>query len=222
MRSHLKTIFAVIVMLVCCAGLFLIYSQIINIQSYPDPEAGNSGKPCTSNEEWHARADQIGFWSGGILVNETMTDAEIFSLLESYNIPNPERTRTYPAHAFGYYILFNRTDEHTFTESYPFSDPAPKIAFSSPMYEFIAPARKEVNGKIAAPVFLFFGSDQERADLFTTISNCNITLIRTRVVQIGDIELPLSKDERARRLQELNADPDVLFAFKEYLQGDIC
>jgi len=42
-----------------------------------------TGKPCVSTEEWHNKADQIGFWADGVLVSSLIPDDEILQVLTS-------------------------------------------------------------------------------------------------------------------------------------------
>lgn len=234
MKYPLKTVMAVLLILVCITGLVFFIASMKDILPYPNQkperttkttpaELSGSGKPCRSVEEWHSAAEKKGAWAGGILVNQSMTDSEIFSLLLPYNLTNPERIRIYSPHAFGYYILINasRNDSLPDTNLF-FPDKTPGIGFSSPMHAFIEPARKEVNEETAVPVILYFGSDNEEIDLMNTIVRHNISLHKTRVVDLGDWEQSSVQADRVRRLQELNHNLDVLFAFREYLQEDIC
>ena len=158
-----------IIFLVSIAGI--LYSGNNDTTSAPtlnitapavDTPAIFFGKPCKSVDEWHLAAEKKGAWAGGILVNQSMTDSEIFSLLLPYNLTNPERTRIYSPHAFGYYILMNESLDNSLSNAdLFFINKTPGIGFSSPMYAFIEPASKDVNGQKAVPVILYFGSDNE-------------------------------------------------------------
>jgi len=185
-------------------------------------DGSTTGKPCKSAEEYHAAAEKTGSWMGGILVSESMTDSEIHSLLEQHNLPNPEKTRIFNARHIGYYVLLDESQRDSNLISDLMLDKTPGIRLSSTMYTFIEPVNKSVNGKTAVPVFLVFGSDRDEQKLMEDIISRNISLHTARIVQLGDIEPPLERELREKHLINLNNNPDVLFAFKEYLQADIC
>lgn len=191
-----------------------------NITQVVDTPAIVFGKSCGSVEEWHAAAEKKGAWAGGILVSPSMTDAEIISLLAPYNLTNPDRFRVYRPHAFGYYVVLNTSQDNSLPGD-QFFNKIPGIEFPSSMYSFLEPMRMETNGTTAVPVMLYFGSDNEKTDLINDIVRHNVSLHKTRIVYLGDVDQS-GREERESRLQELNRNPEVLFAFKEYLQEDVC
>jgi len=149
-----------LILLICITGVVLFMAPIKLVQTdatcYPNnltptPHEGISSCRETSyksTDEWHEKSDQAGYWVGGILVNESMSNDEIFILLTRYNVSHPENVHTYSSHAFGYYILINKTENATLPDSFPLYETSPGIGFSSPMHEFIEPARKEINTKM--------------------------------------------------------------------------
>lgn len=192
-----------------------------NTTQVADTPAIAFGKSCGSVEEWHAAAEKKGAWAGGILVSQSMTDAEILSLLAPYNLMNHERIRIYRPHAFGYYVVLNASQDNTLSDTNPFFNETPGIGFPASMYSVLEPVKKRTNGTTAVPVMLYFGSDDEKTALINEIARHNVSLYGTRIVYLGDVDQS-GREERESRLQDLNRNPEVLFAFKEYLQDDMC
>jgi hypothetical protein len=225
-----KTGMILLILLICITGVVLFIAPIKPVQMdathhpnnlTPTPHEGISS--CReisykSTDEWQEKSDQSGYWIGGILVNESMSDDELFTLLTRYNVSHPENVHTYSSHAFGYYILINKTENATLPDSFLLYETSPGIGFSSPMYEFIEPSRKDVNGKISIPVILLFGSEKAKSDLYSKIVHYNISLHKTKIVYPVGLEPPRAKEERENLLRELNLDPNVLFTFKSYLE----
>ncbi|MFA5267573.1 MAG: hypothetical protein WC379_06340 [Methanoregula sp.] len=95
------------------------------------------------------------------------------------------------------------------------------MSFSSPLYTFYSPGIKNRDGKIEMPVFLYGSKKMNETMVFENLISRNIPIRKTKVVHAGFLpSLDVSGKEKVFR--ELNNDPDVLFAFKEYLEGDIC
>jgi hypothetical protein len=215
----------VVLLLMTCPGENAVPDPGFLPAETPVP-ANNSlsftGRPCTSAEEYRAASERTGSWVGVILVNESMTDSEIFSLLEPYNLPNPEKTRIYDARDIGYYVLINESQRKSNLTNDLLLDKIPGMRLSSDMYSFVEPVNKSIDGKTAIPVILLYGSKNDIASIKTNLARNNITLNQARIVALGDIEPPSGREIREKRLFDLNRDPKVLFAYKEYLQADVC
>jgi hypothetical protein len=69
----------------------------ITPQETPDDTLRQEGKPCTSDEEWHQRADEIGYWAEGILIPGSLSNFDLLVLLRSKGVPETtEFDRTSP------------------------------------------------------------------------------------------------------------------------------
>jgi hypothetical protein len=180
-----------------------------------------SGKPCKSNDEWHAKADQTGFWSGGILVEQSMSDEEINTLLGQYHVPNKEKAKISGPRYIGYYISVNETRDQHLLSDIRLSQSGWNVSFSSPMFAFFSPETKIRGDTVKIPVFLSTSGKFNETMVFDNLHNRGISLQKTKVVELGYFSSPdISGKEHL--LSELNTDDRVLFTFKEYLQGDIC
>jgi hypothetical protein len=186
----------------------------------PTPLPG-SGKPCKSNEEWHVKADQIGFWSGGILVDESMKNQEIFSMLRSHNISNPEEVKISVPHHIGYYLSVNQTQDKFQVDSIKSSENIWNVSFSSPMYAFLSPEMKNHGDRKEIPVFLLSSEKFNETMVVDNLLARGVPLRKTKIVRLGYFQ-SLDAASKVGVLQDLNGDHEVLFAFKEYLEGDIC
>ncbi|MFA5267575.1 MAG: hypothetical protein WC379_06350 [Methanoregula sp.] len=188
----------------------------------PFSEIAPAGKkPCKSNEEWHRKADEIGFWNGGILVSESMTDDEVFSLVTRYNISTRETIRITGPHFLGYYLTVNETQNQSLVNNIKKSPSGWNVSFSSPMYAFFPPGIKARDNRIEIPVFLSYTERMNETMVFDNLVSRDIPLRKARIARLGYFP-SLDPAGKEKILQELNADPRVLFAFKEYLEGDIC
>jgi len=229
MRKDLNATIIVLVMLFCCTCFVLCVAPTKN-QQYP--VAGTSGatppttlsdlgKPCKSNEEWHMKADQIGFWSGGILVEESMKDQEIFSMLGRHNISNTKEVKISVPHHIGHYISVNETQDQFLVDSIRSSEYTWNVSFSSPMYAFFSPEMKTYGDRKKVPVFLFSSDKFNETMVVDNLLGRGIPLRKTKIVRLGYFQ-SLDTASKEGVLRELNGDQGVLFALKEYLEGDIC
>jgi hypothetical protein len=222
----------ILLMLVCCTCIAFCVSPTENNQQHQDRVSGtpetipqttlsDSGKPCKSNDEWHAKADQTGFWSGGILVEQSMSDEEIHTLLGYYHVPNPEKVKISGPRYIGYYISVNETRDQHLLEDLRSSQSGWNVSFSSPMFAFFSPETKIRGDTVEIPVFLIFSGQLNETMVFNNLLSRGIPLQKTKVVKLGYFS---SSDISGKEqiLNELNNDERVLFTFKEYLQGDIC
>ncbi len=227
-------IMAIIVMaiLFCSIWFTLCVSPKTGDQQYQETISGTAttippvtpaaaGIPCKSNKEWHAKADQTGFWSGGILVEQSMTDEEIQTLLGRYHVPNPEDVKISEPRYIGYYISVNETRDQYLLNDLRSLQSGWNVSFSSPMFAFFPPEIKTRDDTVEIPVFLISSGQLNETMVFNNILDRGISLRKTKVVELGYFSSSdISGKERI--LSELNNDERVLFAFKEYLQGDIC
>ncbi len=77
-RINLIRTLAMLSLIVVIGGGALVWSGNLAVERTPvccSPEATTppptpGGKPCSSTEEWHRKADLIGTWAEGILVDE--------------------------------------------------------------------------------------------------------------------------------------------------------
>ena len=95
------------------------------------------------------------------------------------------------------------------------------LRFSSQIIDLISPSVKEDNGTLTYPVFLLSGGNKSREQIYQDLLESGITVKKAKVVYF-DIFDDYSPEEREHLLSELNKDSHILFAFKEYMNGDIC
>lgn len=185
------------------------------------------GNPCTSDEEWHEKADEIGFWGDGLLVRENVSDDEVFELLRSNGVPEfidfdrhspgDERWRGY----VGYYIAANESDYWEIRETVEADMYRWRMRFYSHNIGFISPFVKKQGERILSPVFLLSGGNWSREQIYQDLLIRGVPVKRADIVDI-DLSDAFTPAERERILYDLNADYRVLFAYKEYMSGDIC
>jgi hypothetical protein len=222
----------ILLILVFCTCFALCISPITNDQplqnkvsatseTIPPLIRSDSGKPCTSNEAWHAKADQIGFWSGGILVEQSMTDEEIFTMLAQHNLSNREEVIISAPHHVGYYLSVNESRDRPLLNDLKTSQSRWNVSFSSPMYAFFSPKTKARGENVEIPVFLSYSGKMNESLLYENLISRGIPIQKINVVELGYFP-SLDVAGKERLLNDLNKDEHVLFAFKEYLEGDIC
>lgn len=231
MKKKMNTVIIILLTLICCTVTAFCVSPIKNNQhsegivsitsgtTTPILQSG-SGKPCTSNEAWHQKADEIGFWSGGILVDHSMTNDEVFSLLAQHNISKPKDVKISAPHYVGYYLSVNETRDQSLLNDLRTSRSRWNVSFSSPMYAFFSPETKARGENIEIPVFLSYSTKMNESLLYQNLLDRGVPLNEAKVVDLGYLSSDIAGKQKV--LQELNDDSRVLFAFKEYLEGDIC
>jgi hypothetical protein len=180
-----------------------------------------TGRPCKSNEEWHTKADQIGSWIDGILVDESVSDSEIMSFLVKHNISSSIAMTSSPPHHIGYYLSVPDSQYQSIRSSVENNELHWNMSFSSASYVFIQPSVKKTGEIIQTPVFIFNSDAMNESENFEDIIDRNIPLQKAKIVTF-DLSLSYSPIDREKKLKELNDDDRILFVFKEYLEGDIC
>ncbi|MDO9325145.1 MAG: hypothetical protein Q7T80_09350 [Methanoregula sp.] len=231
--KSMKIIMSIIIVMICIVGLIFLTLQTTNKSSLsldqdynasgikPDGASADSGKPCTSNEEWHQKADEKGFWIGGILVNQSMDDQEIVTILGSHNVSNLNEIQVSQAHYIGYYITAPVTQNKSLIKNLTDPKTTWNISFSSQMFAFVKPEVKKQNDRIETPVFLDYSPNMGEDMLFQNLISRNIPVMKTKIVRFGPMPGMLPQ-EKERLMSQINTDSRVLFTFKEYLEGDIC
>jgi hypothetical protein len=197
--------------------------QSIPVTSIVPPQrtVANWGRPCQTNEEWHNKADQVGAWIDGFLIDEKTPDDEIRSILNNYTRVVSSDIRISPPHYIGYYSTMPESEYQSFRKMITDNVSEWNISFSSPMYGFIEPEVKTRGDHLVAPVFISYSDRMKEPDTYENLILRNISLTRTKVVTF-DLSLNYSPVEREQLLRQLNADKRVLFVFKEYLEGVLC
>ena len=188
----------------------------------------STGNPCCSTEEFHQKADQIGYWVDGILVDSSVSDEEILQVLNDHGIEDSIEVEIISPDEFGwfgtigYYIESNESQyQEIYTnaendENYTFG-----IRFSLNSYDLIQPSVKEDNGNLTYPVFLLSGENKNREQIYQDLFQSGVAIKKAKVVYY-DVFSEYSPEERELLLSELNNDSRILFVFKEYPTGDIC
>jgi hypothetical protein len=150
-----------------------------------------------------------------------MTDEEIFTMLARHNLPNQEEVKISAPHHIGYYLSINETRDRALLNDLRTSHSRWNVSFSSPETGFFPPTTKARGDSVEIPVFLSYSVRMKEPLLSENILDRGVPLRKAKVVELGYFS---SRDVagKERILHELNTDPRVLFAFKEYLQGDIC
>jgi len=182
---------------------------------------GEQGRPCQSNEEWHAKADQTGAWRDGFLISQEIPDEVIYSLVNNYTHIAPSGIRISEPHYIGYYVSVQESENQSFRKKVGESISEWNISFSSPMFGFIEPSVKNKGDELIAPVFLVYSDQMKEPDVFDSLIQRNVSLVRARVVTF-DLSNAYAPLEREQVLSRLNNDTRVLFVFKEYLEGVLC
>lgn len=187
----------------------------------PQITVANQGRPCQTNEEWHNKADQVGAWRDGFLIDEKTPDDEIRSILNNYTRVVSSDIKISAPHYIGYYAMLPEPDYPSFRKTVDDNISEWNMSFSSPMYGFIEPEVKTRGENIVAPVFISYSDRMTEPDVFANLIHRNVSLTRTKVVRF-DLSPAYTPQERERVLRRLNADTKVLFVFKEYLEGVLC
>jgi hypothetical protein len=224
-------------LLICAvAAILLIVSLVYFSQFYlPDKTQdmtdnySSTGNPCSSTEEFHQKADQIGYWCDGILVDSSVSDEEILQVLNDHGIEDSIEVEIFSPDEFGwfgiigYYIESNESQyQEIYTtaendENYTFG-----LRFSLNSYDLISPSVKGGNGNLTYPVFLLnLDSNKTREHVYQDLLESGVAIKKAKVVYY-DVFSDYSPEERELLLSELNNDSRILFAFKEYPSGDIC
>jgi len=199
----------------------------ITPQETPDDTLRQGGKPCTSEEERHQRADEIGYWVDGILIPGSLSNFDLLVLLWSKGVPETtafDRTspgdRSWHGHV-GYYIAANESHYREIREAVEADMYAWRMRFYSPNIVFISPSEKKRGEKVLSPIFLLSGGNWSREEIYQDVLARGVPVQRADVVRF-DLSGEFTPAEREQILRDLNADDRVLFAFKEYRSGDIC
>ncbi|WAC04835.1 MAG: hypothetical protein OS112_10330 [Methanoregula sp.] len=187
----------------------------------PEVPIADQGRPCQTNEEWHAKADQTGAWIDGFLIDEKTPDDEIRSIVNNYTRIVSLDIRISPPHYIGYYITVPESRFLTFRKMIEDNVSEWNMSFSSPMFGVIEPAVKTRGIDLVAPVFISYSDRMKEPDVFDNLILRNVSLMRTKVVRF-DLSPVYTPQERDTVLHRLNADTKVLFVFKEYLEGVLC
>lgn len=180
-----------------------------------------TGRPCKSNDEWHQKADQIGSWVDGFLVNESVSDTEIMSFLIHHNISSSITMSSSTPHHIGYYLAVPDSQYQSIRDSIENDKLRWNMSFSSARYVFVQPSVKKTGEIIQTPVFIFNSGAMNHSENFDDIVHRNIPIQKTKIVTF-DLSQLYSPIYREKKLEEFNDDNRILFVFKEYLEGDIC
>lgn len=179
-----------------------------------------TGKPCTSNEAWHSKADQIGAWNAGILVHESLPDDKIISILNEYNLSISQTDPPALPRYIGYYLDVPDEQYESITNYLEKNDQM-NLSFSAPSYTFLQSLNKKTGNISRIPVFLHRSSNMNESENFAALRDKAIPIHKTKVVKIKT-ETGKNTQEREKILRELNEDQRILFVFKEYLEGVLC
>jgi hypothetical protein len=223
-----------IALLIISAGVFLItgsYNPVsspnLNVPVRNETDAGeipiafsDTGRPCSSNEEWHRKADQTGAWIDGALIDPEESDTEIRSILLKYNITASE-IRVSPPHVVGYYVTVPDTEYQESTELIENNKSWMNVSLSSPMYEFTRPFVKTKNNSIPIPVVIIYSHQMNETMTYQDLVNRNIPIKKANVIEI-DIRTKISPSDRERLLVDLSRDQRILSTYKAYLEGVLC
>ena len=223
-------------LLICAVAAILLIVSLVYLSQFYSPDKtqdvidnySSTGNPCSSTEEWHQKADQIGYWRDGILVDSSVSDEEILQVLNDHGIEDSIEVEIISPGEFGwfgiigYYIESNESQyQEIYTtaendENYTFG-----LRFSLHSFDLISPSVKEDNGNLTYPVFLLnLDSNKTREDVYQDLLESGVAVKMAKVVYY-DVFSAYSPEEREQLLGELNNDSRVLFAFKEYPSGDI-
>lgn len=226
-----------VALLICAVAAILLIVSLVYFSPFYLPDKtqdmtdnySSTGNPCSSTEEWHQKADQIGYWVDGILVDSSVSDEEILQVLNDHGIEDSIEVEIISPDEFGwfgtigYYIESNESQyQEIYTnaendENYTFG-----VWFSLNSYDLIQPSVKEDNGNLTYPVFLLnLDSNKTREHVYQDLLESGVVIKKAKVVYY-DVFSEYSPEERELLLSELNNDSRILFAFKEYPTGDIC
>jgi hypothetical protein len=183
--------------------------------------AGPQGRPCSSNEEWHKKAEETGAWIDGVLVATDVPDDEILEILHAHGVPDAAGVRITTPHYIGYYLAVPEGQYAGLRASIEGNETALNLAFSSPMYGFTAPEDRSRNGTVLAPVFVTYTSHIREIRVFRDLQSRGIPVRRAKVVAF-DLQSLLPPSDRERLLVNLSGDSRVIASYKEYLEGVMC
>ncbi|MBN1432597.1 MAG: hypothetical protein JW931_07460 [Methanomicrobiaceae archaeon] len=174
------------------------------------------------------KADQIGFWRDGVLVESSISNEEILQILNKFGIGTLEDVEIYPPDDsgwygnVGYYIESNESQyQEIYTTAENDKNYTFNVRFSSTLFDLISPSVKESNSTLTYPVFLLSGGNKSRKEIYEGLLQSGVSIKKAKVVYY-DVFYDYSPEEREQLLSELNNDSHILFAFKEYMSGDIC
>ena len=180
----------------------------------------DKGRPCTSNEEWHQKADHTGAWIDGVLVDPKISDTEISKILGRYNI-STSKTRFLTPHNIGYYIEEPESQYKQIQRIIEGNPTGINLSFTSPMYVFINTSVKKQPDLITVPVMVSYSSQMNETMTYQDLLNRGIPIRKAKVIEI-DLGSTHSPSFRERLLMDLANDDDVLFTYKGYFEGVLC
>ena len=218
--------------LICLSLISSIISGCVSPSPY---RAGNGGAPpttatltlaegpCRSNEDWHQRADQTGAWIDGVLVNQTLSETEIRSVLSSHTLPAAYDIRISPPHYIGYYIEVPESRLQQVHDWISGNQTITNISFSSPMYGFIHPSVRNHHDSVSVlvPVWISSSPQMNETVTYRDLVDRGIPVNKAGVIEI-DWHSRLPPADRELFLKELSGDDRVLFTYKAYLEGVLC
>jgi hypothetical protein len=179
------------------------------------PTPARTGSTRISTEEWHKRAEEGGHWGEGILVNETLSDEEIYSILREHGVPDLARVYIYSPSGIGYYLEAPEADYASLRDTIDASLYNWGVSFSYDLYAFVPPQEKRYDGVVLTPVFVFSNNTESKMKNYQNLLDNGIPVRKAKVVSF-DLRQNFTIAERREMLDEFNADDRVLFAFKEY------
>jgi len=161
---------------------------------------------------WHEQAD----WFSGLYVDGAMSDAEIARLIAEY-VPTGYRLKIYPIQwspgNYGYYLNVTEID-YPRAFSILKEDRSVSNREREDNREFVEVVRYK-HGNILLPLSVAYPAEAN----VLRLAQKGVRLAPTKMVYIN-YDTPTTdatiKAERERVLAELNADDQVLFAFREY------
>lgn len=180
----------------------------------------DTGRPCMTNEEWHQKSDRIGAWIDGALIDPSISDPEILTLMSGYNI-SQSRVRIFSPHFIGYYMIVPEPQYHQDMEMIESNQTTTNLSFSSPMYSFTIPIKKLQNNSVLVPVMVAYTSQMNETITYQDLVNRDIPVRESKVIEI-DLRTTLSPSDREQLLLDLSRDRRVLFTYKAYLEGVLC
>lgn len=220
-------LFMSIICVITIIGLFIVAlmedgpnQNVSPTRSEIVPLENVTKRPCTSLDEWHNRADQMGYWMEGFQVNESTSNDEIARILADHKISPVKPVAIQMPHNIGYYLEIPEKDYY-FSGVQKNINLSMNVSLSYGSYAFVEPSIKKFGDVYLVPVFVFYSPQMgENATYLDTI-NRGLPLKKTKVVKY-DFSFEKTPQERVRFLNELNTDPRVLFVFREYREGVLC
>ena len=238
-RTWLVVTVAIICIIAVCS---VFYMKTAGTGFFPSPSdgAGNgtpdsvnattrpvTGRPCRTHEEWHRKADEVGAWIIGILVDQSFSDTEIMSILSSYDIPPSSDIRISEPNYIGYYIEIPEPQYQQVQEMIDANYPLITNPTSSSMFIFTAPSTRYRNDSVIFPVFV---ADNFRINesvslnesiIYEDLVDRGFPVKKSKVIEI-DLRFTLPPHERELLLKELSADERILFTYKIYVESVLC